>query len=381
MRVIKKMSYITTNIISRLKNDYFVGVQTNPSRIGIEGLELEVKRINKLISRSEALVSDHDRKELQDLSHKITQLKETFKRAGSYKLPLYYEPQTTSGQGSACGLHALGKKNSRGIYQFHGPDGNQGPYSGVEAKKCFGKHLKEAIAKDDNRVKQHFVQVAKPFFNEKIDAHDSYLFKSKKGKELKHAWEQIQKTGRSKIRRAKKEEAIKLHQMILEPENVPILRDFLQEAKATCPEFSGKSEDEILKRFQKDPSKFISVFNQNRSKFIKRFDPKDQKKIETLSNAVQNALQELSEKENALLLSDKFINSYCEMVQSPSYYLTIEEVGMAAILFNKKVKIIGSLSDGYHQNQTVVLGEFNQFIKGEQIYIDYRSAHYSRCLV
>ena len=288
-----------------------------------------------------------------------------------------YHVNLTRGDG-ACAMHALlGTRQASGIYQFAG-----------NPRKHYTDNLVAALKGPGNAaVKQTFTEaVSNHFTQANRDRSSRMLFGgSVEGRAINAQWNQLHQDQYRIRDDARALEATLWKDVIATNHNGirdDLLAEVASEVRRVGPtsEYYGQSQEQILAEFDRNPSKALGKVATNSNLFYGKIaGHKNADTILAARNAQQRALTDLEVAERHFIHSDRVVNHYVQVANNQDYYFNTAEIHVAALLFGKKVQVVGSMPGG----REIVPTEypFNAGANGELTVIHHRGAHFSRCVL
>ena len=132
--------------------------------------------------------------------------------------------------------------------------------------------------------------------------------------------------------------------------------------------------EEIEEAIRAKPDRILAVVKMDRPGCFRFLGQEIQEAITTAERSKEENLNAQS----SLVISDKMFQHYMAKVQDEGFYLNIEEIGLAAHLFDKKAQVI---QDGVPRGEGGAASEvFNPELPGNPIIIYHSGKHFERCL-
>lgn len=278
-----------------------------------------------------------------------------------------YLIKKTEGDG-ACGLHALWGVDKDGRYIYE--DDDESEDANASARNHFLELMKEKIKIPE--IRKRVQGVLYDFLQQMLSGDPTFeanlVYKNLKEyqglkAQLARIDQQIQ---------AKRQELDPLFKSILEDKDKP--EQLLDTLKATSSAFKKLSHEALCALLLADAQKRRDAFLADKDNILNLFEPDDEKMIEV--TAIIEETEQMQKGREARIMalaqSKEVFESYKVAFTNPLYYLTDPEVGIAAIMSEMKVTILGhDVLDKCHP--PISYGAGNETI------IFHKGNHYSHC--
>ncbi|MGE3716255.1 MAG: coiled-coil domain-containing protein [Simkaniaceae bacterium] len=293
---------------------------------------------------------------------------ETFEFNGITYSQLY-----TRGDG-ACALHALIGENTQGVFQY------QSSTKAVDeqgVRSYFAKALTTAMKRTYNpSLQQALVETLKSHLDAALTGENpssNRLFAvDAQGFEILRYWEAFKNHYNQRIQAIQNQEA-KL--WVSHLGNEAFMRKIMSEVQSQRRDspLYRKPQAAVLQMIRKKPSRLLNLINAEPNAFLRIVEDD---RITRLRGAQKGCNLERDGVLQQFVLSDPVYNHYIQGIQDEQFWFNTQEIELGALLFNKKLLLVGEGASGIEPFARV-----NESLTGSPVVIHFNGVnHFSRCL-
>ena len=300
-----------------------------------------------------------------------------------------YIAKATCGDG-ACALHALLGEEIDGMYTFS-MGGNKSGDPGFLAKSAFTTKLKEKIQEEKKEEEEKSGSVPTPFIDSFIEAMTSsiessrsdlfsnMLFNNEKGRALKKQWDDLEISFSDANQNLKNQRAKYWSQLLSsDPIKSSISEKIMEivKTKKSTSSFYGKEIQEVLDIIGADNNRVLDLIDEDKNAFLELLSNSQRVEITKIEIPFDKNKAGIKKRRKELLLSNDSIDNYTTVLLGSDYYLSLQEIKLAALLFNKKVQVVRVVDSQYQPAEELM----NPDADGDLIVIKHQDAHFERCV-
>ena len=205
------------------------------------------------------------------------------------------------------------------------------------------------------------------------------LFNNEKGRALKKQWDDLEISFSDANQNLKNQRAKYWSQLLSsDPIKSSISEKIMEivKTKKSTSSFYGKEIQEVLDIIGADNNRVLDLIDEDKNAFLELLSNSQRVEITKIEIPFDKNKAGIKKRRKELLLSNDSIDNYTTVLLGSDYYLSLQEIKLAALLFNKKVQVVRVVDSQYQPAEELM----NPDADGDLIVIKHQDAHFERCV-